>query len=417
MTFQRLPARTALGTLCLQPCPPLPLSHTLIGSVPFQVLTSTLPSKLSPSQDATGIRTSALLFAGSRRSNEPLATLRTSATCNHAASVDPTRANGRILDLLTKNASASHPVPNTRPQLHPRPRGSRTDPRVDQSQLTAEGLAIPEAVQVSNFTWTPVIGAHSYTIALRRAENGEQLGEFRQSSTRLAQALPPLAVGNYQLVVRAIDELELAGLESEPLRLQIVGVKAPAGAKFHADARVELPQSQTIQLNNADGLTLTRSSERVKRRASEPIGVSDGKPTPILIEGDKSDSPCLMWLLPGKTPVSAHVGPKWVIWPQESVNLEVRWTDALGQGMASDVEPVVNVFVGIEPVGVIWDKKPDAWRARLSPQPGHGPWVVRLEVHDQKGGLLARDFVEVEPRPKHHPLTAPASLADLSSMR
>lgn len=140
MTFQRLPARTALGTLCLQPCPPLPLSHTLIGSVPFQVLTSTLPSKLSPSQDATGIRTSALLFAGSRRSNEPLATLRTSATCNHAASVDPTRANGRILDLLTKNASASHPVPNTRPQLHPRPRGSRTDPRVDQTQLTAEAL-------------------------------------------------------------------------------------------------------------------------------------------------------------------------------------------------------------------------------------------------------------------------------------
>ncbi len=99
------------------------------------------------------------------------------------------------------------------------------------------------------------------------------------------------------------------------------------------------------------------------------------------------------------------------------MDLEVSWTDALGHQLAPDVEPVVSVLVGIEPVDVVWEKQPAAWHAKLGPQPGRGPWVVRLEVHDQKGGLLARDFVEVEQRPKHRSLTASASYADLSSLR
>ncbi len=133
-------------------------------------------------------------------------------------------------------------------------------------------LAIPAAAQVSDFAWSPVLGAHSYTVELLRADDGQLLREFTESSTAIAESLPPLTAGNYQLVVRALDELGLPGLQSAPLRLQIVGVEVPPGAKFHPDARIELSQTQTIQLNNADGLSLTRSGERVKRRASEPVG-------------------------------------------------------------------------------------------------------------------------------------------------
>jgi hypothetical protein len=280
---------------------------------------------------------------------------------------------------------------------------------------------MPEAAHVSNFAWSAVTGAQSYTIELRQAEGGQLVGEFTEKSTTLGESLPPLAVGNYLLFVRATDELGLPGLVSAPLRLQIVGIEVPPGAKLKPDARIELSQSQTIQLSNANGLSLTRSRERVKRRASEPIGIDDGKPTPILIHGDEhgdeSATPCLMWLLPSKNPVSAQVGPKWVIWPHESVDLEVKWTDAQGHRLAPDVEPVVGVFVGIEPVDVVWDKQMDIWRAKLTPQSGHGPWVVRLEVHDQRGGLLARDFVEVEGRPKRRSFEVSASVANLSPTR
>jgi hypothetical protein len=278
-------------------------------------------------------------------------------------------------------------------------------------------LAIPDSAQVSNFAWSPVQGASRYAIELRRVSDGHVLGEFSESSTKIGQSLPPLTAGNYQLAVRAVDELGLPGLASEPLRVQVVGVAIPPGAKLQPDSRIEISQTQTIQLNNADGLSLTRAQEGTQLPASEPIGILNGKPTPIMIQGEDPAAPCLMWLLPSKTPVSAHVGPKWVIWPHESVDLEIRWSDALGRRLAPDVEPVVSVLVGIEPVDVVWEKQATHWHARLAPQPGHGPWVVRLEVHDQLGGLLARDFVEVEQRPKHRALAASASLAELTQAR
>ena len=278
-------------------------------------------------------------------------------------------------------------------------------------------LAIPTAAHISDFTWSGVPGAEAYTVELRRAQDGQLLGEYMEKSTNVGQTLPSLNAGNYQLVVRATDKLGLPGLESSPLRIQVVGVQVPAGAQLKADARIELAPTQTIQLNNADGLSLTRSREHVKRPASEPVGISDGQPTPIMIHGEDSMSPCLVWLVPGKTPVSAHAGPKWVTWPQQTVTLEVRWTDALGNRLAPEIEPAVSVFVGIEPVDVTWDKQPEYWRAVLAPQPGRGPWVVRLEVRDQQGGLLARDFVEVEQRPRHRSFTASAGLANLSPTR
>ena len=278
-------------------------------------------------------------------------------------------------------------------------------------------LAIPDAARVSDLSWSAVAGAETYAVELWRSDDGQLVGEYAGKSTSIGQTVPPLTSGNYRFVVRATDRFGLPGLESLPLLIRIVGVDVPPGAQLKPDARIELAPTQTIQLNNADGLSLTRSRERVKRPASEPVGMVDGQPTPIMIHGDDASAPCMVWLLPGKTPVSAHAGPKWVIWPQQTVTLEVHWTDGLGNRLGPHVEPVVNVFVGIEPVDVTWEKQPEYWRAVLAPQPGHGPWVVRLEVRDQQGGLLARDFVEVEQRPRHRYFSASASLADLTSIR
>jgi hypothetical protein len=271
-------------------------------------------------------------------------------------------------------------------------------------------LALPTAVRLSNFAWSAVPGAEFYRVVLSRENSGQTVAQFVAKSTRLGDELPPVTAGNYHLVVRATDRLGLPGLESSPFRIQVVGVEVPPGAQLKPDARIELAPTQTIQLNNAEGLSLTRSRERAKRPASAPVGVVDGQPTPLVIQGEDSSSPCLVWLLPSRTPVTAHAGPKWAIWPQQTVVLEVRWTDGLGNRLGLKVEPVVNVFVGIEPVDVVWDKEPDYWRAVLPPQPGHGPWVVRLEVRDQQGGLLARDFVEVTERPRHRAHAASASL-------
>src|SRR5664280_696567 len=277
-------------------------------------------------------------------------------------------------------------------------------------------LALREAANISDFAWSPVSGAQAYKIELREASNGKLLGEFEQISTKIGKNLPPLRPGNYQLTVRATDGTEVPGIKSAPLKLQILGVNVPVDAQLQPDARIELSRSQTVQLKNAEGLTLKRSRERQARPASEPVGIVDGRPTPIMIQGEDSDL-SLLWLLPSQTPVTAHVGPKWVVWPHGSVELEVRWSDSGGRRLPPEVEPTVTVLVGIEPVEVAWDKQADVWHATVAPQSGRGPWVVRLEVHDQLGALLARDFVEVKQQPKRRTVAVLSSFADASSAR
>lgn len=271
-------------------------------------------------------------------------------------------------------------------------------------------LAMPDRASVTDLSWSPVAGAVSYRIELRDASTGKPIANTDQKETTLRQAFP-LAPGNYQLYVRAVDRNEMPGSLSAALPLQIVGVDVPAGAELQPDARIEMSHSQTIQLKNADGLSLKRASERTARPASEPVGIANGKPTPLMIQAnDNAAEACLVWLVPRQSPVAAYVGPKWVIWPHEAVDLEVRWTDSSGHRLPDDVDPNVTVYVGIEPIDVSWNKQADVWRANLGPQPGHGPWVVRLEIRDQTGTLLARDFVEVERRPTHKYLAASAGL-------
>jgi hypothetical protein len=275
-------------------------------------------------------------------------------------------------------------------------------------------LAVPETVKVSDFSWAPVAGAQSYRVELREATSGTLVADFAQVETQVKDRLPSLASGDYDLYVRAIDHNNMPGTVSKSMRLRIVGVDVPYGAKLQPDARIEMSRSQTIQLKNADGLSLKRATERVVRSASEPVGIADGQPTPLMIQDGDSANACLMWLLPSRSPIAAYVGPKWVIWPHEFVDLAVHWTDQVGRRLPDDVEPTVTVYVGIEPVDVPWEKHADVWRARLGPQPGHGPWVVRLEVRDQTGGILARDFVEVVRRPRQRFVTATADLAGLT---
>ncbi len=278
-------------------------------------------------------------------------------------------------------------------------------------------LAVPSTVKVSNLSWSPVTGADSYLVELREATSGTLVANFTQLETQVSDKLPSLVSGNYELYVRAIDHNDMPGPISSPMPLQIVGVDMPADAKLQSDARIEMSRSQTIQLRNAEGLSLKRAREHVVRPASEPVGIANGQPTPLMIQNGDSTNACLMWLLPSQLPITAHVGPKWVMWPHESVNLEVRWTDQLGRRLPEDVEPTVTVYVGVEPVEVSWEKRVDVWRAQLGARPGPGPWVVRLEVRDQLGGLLARDFVEVVRPPKHGSSVGSTNLAELSRSR
>jgi hypothetical protein len=275
-------------------------------------------------------------------------------------------------------------------------------------------LAMPDQVKITDFSWSTVAEAERYRVELREDATGTLIAESDQKETTLHELLPMLSPGNYQLVVRALDVNNMPGNLSAPLLVQVVGVDVPPGARLQPGGRIEISESQTIQFRNADGLSLKRANEHTLRPASEPIGIVNGNPTPLLIQGSDGSDACLVWLLPKKSPVTAYVGPKWAVWPHESVDLEVRWTDASGRRLPDDVKPAVIVYVGLEAVDVKWNKNGDLWRAHLNPLPGQGPCVVRLEIRDEGGAILARDFVEVQRR-KEHPYRYWATSANLTN--
>jgi hypothetical protein len=49
----------------------------------------------------------------------------------------------------------------------------------------------------------------------------------------------------------------------------------------------------------------------------------------------------------------------------------------------------------VEAVPVVFRREGQTFRGVLPPSKGKGPWVVRVEVEDQHGIALGRDFIEV----------------------
>jgi hypothetical protein len=92
-------------------------------------------------------------------------------------------------------------------------------------------------------------------------------------------------------------------------------------------------------------------------------------------------------------------GPKVPVWPHDPLEIRVQVEESNGSESAADaVEVRTRVLLGVEPVEVSFVRDGNVLRGVLPPQSGAGPWVVRVEVQDQSGSELGRDFIEVARR-------------------
>jgi hypothetical protein len=85
-------------------------------------------------------------------------------------------------------------------------------------------------------------------------------------------------------------------------------------------------------------------------------------------------------------------------WPGDSLEIRVRVEEANASASAAPVEVRPRVMLGVVPVNVSFVRNGNELRGVLPPQAGKGPWVVRVEVSDQSGTELGRDFIEVARR-------------------
>jgi hypothetical protein len=277
-------------------------------------------------------------------------------------------------------------------------------------------LAIRSTVKVSGYTWSPVAGAIGYEIALVDKATGQALHQQRTLDTRLEGDGFDLKPGQYELRITAIDRDGFISPQSQTFDIRVVGVVLPPGAEILKNNTISIGFEQKLSLEHAEGLTLTTADHRGNVPATSAFGLANQDRASILIHPQAGGDVTTLTLVRRENLVQAWVGPKHVTWPLDPVELRIELKDARGQKLDPRVEPTAKVTIGVTPVTVDWIRDENFWHAQLPAQTGRGPWVVRLEVLDQYGVLIGRDFVEVAltqaPRKKDANATNPDPLVD-----
>ena len=61
----------------------------------------------------------------------------------------------------------------------------------------------------------------------------------------------------------------------------------------------------------------------------------------------------------------------------------------------SGIQPRFSATLNGEPIELSLQRSADGWQGDLAPRPGAGPWILRVEVADEAGHSLGRNFLEI----------------------
>jgi len=146
----------------------------------------------------------------------------------------------------------------------------------------------------------------------------------------------------------------------------------------------------------------------------QEISLLSGEPLTLHLRQAGDTRMLTLRVLPQQLATTVSVGPKRARWPGDNVKLEVKVAGATAGSPATPLAPRLRVLLGIDEFPVTWTRRGDTYTAEIPPQQGAGPWIVRVEVEDQYGHMLGRDFVEISgpaagpPAPVKRPVPPPA---------
>src|SRR5262249_38553364 len=94
------------------------------------------------------------------------------------------------------------------------------------------------------------------------------------------------------------------------------------------------------------------------------------------------------------------LGPSRALWPRDAVQIVVEVKSKTGEPVPEWLDLKPPVLLGIDPLDLAFTHEGTPWLAPVPPSPTPGPWVLRVEVKDQSGADLGRDFLEIAHAPK-----------------
>jgi hypothetical protein len=252
-------------------------------------------------------------------------------------------------------------------------------------------------VPFGEFGWDSVNGAVGYRIELREAGSDRLRARVETKAPLLAAGFARVAPGAYRLRVVSLDG---SGLESaHPLErsLHVVSVALPPAAYVESANALRLPAGASVALSHAEGVEVALGADASFALAPPALALAGREPRLVRLRPPGDGYGASLWLLPRQAKAHVEFEPRAPRWPDAPLEIRVRLEET-GGAPPDWVEARPKVTVGVDPVEVAFVRE-GAWlRGSLPPRAGKGPWVVRVEVSDQYGGELGRDFVEVASR-------------------
>ena len=264
-----------------------------------------------------------------------------------------------------------------------------------------------DPVAISGLGFGKVDAAEHYELRLRAADgSGEQRRTLR--GTRLDDGFTPVLPGQYEIAARSVDAEGIAGnwSKSEPLR--VVGVTLPPGG-YAAGGDIFIGKGQEVRFSNIDGLEMTYEGAGRYVPASQAVSLYRGETTVVSFRVPGSVYPTSARLRPRSLYAHVALGPRRAVWPTDSVQIAVELRNRDGEGVPDWVQLKPEVTLGIEPIEVAFTRDGNRLVGTVPPNTKPGPWVLRVEVKDQFGSLLGRDFLEIGKAPPRPPAKAAAA--------
>jgi hypothetical protein len=262
---------------------------------------------------------------------------------------------------------------------------------------TALAFAFGGDATLGAMSWSLANGATAYRVEIRN-EKGRVVGTRETREASIGEGAFRLPPGKYVARVAGIDPSGLEAAKPVERPVRVVGVTVPEQGFVDADGAVYFPPGRLLALTNTDGVEATYGGGDYFVAAPNKLELLRAEPRLVRFRLPGNPSEAKLWLVPRQVRARVEFGPAVPTWPRDSLEIRVRVEEANPSASAAPVDVRPRVLLGVDPVNVSFVRNGNVLRGVLPPQAGKGPWVVRVEVSDQSGAELGRDFIEVARR-------------------
>ncbi len=263
------------------------------------------------------------------------------------------------------------------------------------------------SAELRGVDWQPTAGASRYHVSIERLDETGQQWTFETAQPRV-EAAPRLPAGHYALAVRTVDTHGVEGAWSSPEEFNVLGVQTSEGGYVDGRGNIVAGYDGKLRLTHAEGLLMKGLRHQPWKPVPEEIVLSSNEPMNIHLRQAGDSYLVSTQVRPQTAGAEVEVGPKRLTWPGQAARIRVELYGEADKPPPAWIEPRFRVLLGIDELEVSWARSGSHYFAQVPPQPGEGPWVVRVEVEDQFGHALGRDFLEISP-PKAPAKTAHAA--------